>query len=299
MLKIKAIARKLGSITETNKDIEQLVGWEASEIFEKTGIKNRFISDKSENSLSLAIDAVHKLNDEELHGCDLIISVTNTPYYDFPNISNFIHSYFRLSKNVNCLGLNAGCTGFTDALELVDSYFKSGLSKKALIINSDTYSKFLNNKRSTRTLFSDGATATIIQNAESGLNINKIRFSSSPNSQNSLYKKADCIEGINMDGPKVMQFAIGTVLKDVQDLVPDEECVFFPHQAGKLVLGVFSKKLPSTVEMITNYENYGNLVSASIPNLIFENMEKLDNKNVLISGFGVGLSHKGILLNNI
>ena len=100
-----------------------------------------------------------------------------------------------------------------------------------------------------------------------------------------------------MDGPKVMQFAIGTVLKDVLDLIPDEECVFFPHQAGKLVLSIFSKKLPSTVEMITNYENYGNLVSASIPNLIFENMEKLEHKNVLISGFGVGLSHKGILLN--
>tara|TARA_B100000927_G_scaffold281350_1_gene266796 strand:- start:4 stop:903 length:900 start_codon:yes stop_codon:yes gene_type:complete len=299
MLKIRTIARKLGSITETNKDIEQLVGWEADEIFEKTGIKNRYISDQNENSLSLAIDAVNKLDDKELHGCDLIVSVTNTPYYDFPNISNFIHSHFKLSKNVNCLGLNAGCTGFVDALELVNSYFKSSLSKKALIINTDTYTKFLNNKRSTRTLFSDGATATIIQNDESGFNISKIRFSSALNSQDSLYKKADCDEGINMDGPKVMQFAIGTVLKDVLELAPNEECVFFPHQAGKLVLGIFSKKLPSTVEMIANYENYGNLVSASIPNLIFENMEKLEHKNVLISGFGVGLSHKGILLNKV
>ena len=77
MLKIKAIARKLGSISETNKDIEQLVGWSADEIFEKTGIHNRFISDENENSLSLAIDAVQKLDDEQLQDCDLIISVTN------------------------------------------------------------------------------------------------------------------------------------------------------------------------------------------------------------------------------
>ncbi len=299
MLKINAITRQLGSITETNKDIEELVGWKAEEIFKKTGIKKRFISDKNENSLSLALDAVHKLDEKELNDCDLIVSVTNTPYYDFPNISNFIHSYFNLSKNVNCLGLNAGCTGFTDALEIVDSYFKSGFSKKALIINTDTYSKFLNNKRSTRTLFSDGATATIIEDAASGLNINKIIFSSVPKSQDSLYRKSDIDKSINMDGPKVMQFAIGTVLKDILDLVPREECVFFPHQAGKLVLGIFSNKLPSTVETITNYENYGNLVSASIPNLISENMEKLDNKNILLSGFGVGLSHKGILLNKV
>ena len=59
--------------------------------------------------------------------------------------------------------MNSGCSGFVDALEIIYSLFKSGKFSNALLINSDTYSKFLNNNRSTRTLFSDGATATFIE----------------------------------------------------------------------------------------------------------------------------------------
>lgn len=295
MLKIKKITKKLGSIVEYNKDIEALVGWPAEEILKKTGIQKRYISNKNENSLTLAIGAVEEFDLIDLKGCDLIISVTNTPHFDFPNISNFIHSHFSFDKKVNCLGLNAGCTGFVDALEIVDSYFQTNLSNKALIINSDTYSKFLNDKRSTRTLFSDGATATIVEKAEDGLKNIKNTFTSLQNSQKSLYKISNDSDGINMDGPKVMQFAIGTVLKDILEIIPEKKCTFFPHQAGKLVLDIFSKKLPNNIDLMLNYKNYGNLVSASIPNLICENMEKINQEYVLFSGFGVGLSHKAIL----
>ena len=43
-----------------------------------------------------------------------------------------------------------------------------------------------------------------------------------------------------------------------------------------------------------NYKNYGNLVSASIPNLICENMEKINQEYVSFPGFQWAL-HNAIL----
>ena len=63
-----------------------------------------------------------------------------------------------------------------------------------------------------------------------------------------------------------------------------------------MVLDVLERKLPQNIKIFKNYQNYGNLVSASIPNLIMENFNELQNNKIIISGFGVGLSHNAILL---
>ena len=78
MIKINAIASCYGSIKEQNNDIESLVGWDAKDIFIKTGIKHRYIADKNESAESLALKALEKIDSCELIDCDLIISVSNT-----------------------------------------------------------------------------------------------------------------------------------------------------------------------------------------------------------------------------
>jgi len=75
-----------------------------------------------------------------------------------------------------------------------------------------------------------------------------------------------------------------------------QDYILFPHQAGKLVLDTLERKLPENIKMFKNYVDYGNLVSASIPNLIRENLDALKHKRIIISGFGVGLSHNAIVL---
>ena len=66
---------------------------------------------------------------------------------------------------------------------------------------------------------------------------------------------------------------------------------------GKKIIDLVEKKLPENIHLKKNYKNYGNLVSASIPNLMIENLEEINFcKHLLISGFGVGLSHNSILL---
>ena len=67
----------------------------------------------------------------------------------------------------------------------------------------------------------------------------------------------------------------------------------------KKKLLLMKKRLEKPIEnikMFKNYVDYGNLVSASIPNLIRENLDALKHKRIIISGFGVGLSHNAIVL---
>jgi 3-oxoacyl-[acyl-carrier-protein] synthase III len=300
VINFKSVHVSLGSIIESNEDISELVGWSAHEISAKTGIKKRYISHDSESSESLALKAVSDINVDELNSCDLIISVTNTQLVDFPSIAHYVHSKLGLKENIKCIGINAGCTGFVDALEIAYSYFQSNFSSKALIINSDTYSKFLGHERSTRTLFSDGASATIVEKDLGGFYMEKKIHSSVPGTYDYLIKQKISNETrIIMDGPQVLKFAMGTVLKDLKSIIPQSECVLFPHQAGKLVLDLIQKKVPKNVKICLNYENYGNLVSASIPNLIHDNFDKLESDIIIFSGFGVGLSHNCLLFKKI
>ena len=62
MLKIEDIVTSLGSIEEGNHDIESLVGWDAKEILDKTGIEKRFIASVDESAESLALHAIKKID---------------------------------------------------------------------------------------------------------------------------------------------------------------------------------------------------------------------------------------------
>ena len=65
----------------------------------------------------------------------------------------------------------------------------------------------------------------------------------------------------------------------------------------KLTDKQWKKKLPKKTIMPENYQLYGNLVSTSIPKLMEEYLPKYpSHKLILLSGFGVGLSHTSILL---
>ena len=100
-----------------------------------------------------------------------------------------------------------------------------------------------------------------------------------------------------MNGPKVLQFAMSTVKKDLMQIInKHDEYTLFPHQAGKIVLDALERNLPKNIKIFNNYESYGNLVSASIPNLIRENFKELNKNKIILSGFGVGLSHNALIL---
>ena len=74
MLKFIKISTALGSIIESNLDIENKVGWSSEEILNKTGINQRFISNKAESTEELALNSYKKIEkDENVKDIDLRI----------------------------------------------------------------------------------------------------------------------------------------------------------------------------------------------------------------------------------
>ena len=185
MIKFVDFKIVLGEKKISNKTIENEAGWVKGQVKLKTGINQRFVS--SNSSENLAYKAIEKIkNNKWIKDVDLVISVTNNSTVLFPNFSNYAHTFLDLDENCKCLGLNSWLYGFVEALELVSFYFNNG-TKKALIITYDTYTHFLSNSDySTRTLFSDGASVTLLEKDIKQWKIKLSKISTAPNTQNSL-----------------------------------------------------------------------------------------------------------------
>ena len=296
---IKNLEVSLGNIKEKNFNLERRYNWPEGQISNKIGIKQRHISNANQNTTTLAKTAVKKiLKKNNLSKVKFIISVTNTPTRVFPSLAHEISSLISKSKNFMCMGINAGCTGYVDALYLADKLIKK--NQDVLIVTADTYSKYIDiNDKSIRPIFSDGASCTHLQFRKKNCwKIEKEFFQTESDTLEYLELKK---QKINMNGPEVLSFAIRKVSKTINDLLNKKgSTLIFAHQAGKIVLRNILSKIKKNATLPTNYEKNGNLVSTSIPFLIKDNFSLLKkNKSVLISGFGVGLSHSHILIKKI
>ena len=299
MIEIESVHVQLGSIKIYNQKIEKKLGFKKNQIIKKTGIIKRYIGNDFENTETLAIKAVKKMiRKNKAKNLSHIISVTNTPTILFPSLSHIIHSELKMPSEINCIGVNAGCTGFLDALFLAYKLIKK--NKKILIVTSDTYSKFINSKdRSTIPLFSDGASATLIKYSKKGLVLKKSRFSTTNKTIEDLCCKLNGSKKfeIKMNGPNVLSFAISEVLPVIKEILNnDKKTILFCHQAGKIVIDEIKNNLNENIIVPQNYSMYGNLVSTSIPNLINKNWENFKKRKIILfSGFGVGLSQTHLL----
>ena len=300
--KFLSIETSLGSLVEENEDLEKLMKWEQGKIKKKIGIERRYLSNSEENSETLAKSSLNKLEaNNDLSNVELLISVTNTPNRLFPSLSHYLNSSLKFEKNIQCIGINAGCSGFTDALIIAESFMIKNKCD-VIIVTADTYSKYISpNNHSIRPLFSDGSAATLLGYMEKGFFIDKSMASSEPNTEEFLIGKKDFDtnkEEILMNGPKVLLYALNKVLPNITRILEENKVdVMFAHQAGKIVLDGIIKKISQEILLPINYDKFGNLVSSSIPFLLKDYFDKLNNfNNILLSGFGVGLSQSHILL---
>ncbi len=300
MIEIKDIAIKLPKKIIFNSSIEKKFNFKKNQIIEKTGIIKRYVSTINDTSEKYAIDSAKIIKkNNNLKDVTHIISVTNTPSIFFPSIANYISSSLNLNKNVHCIGINSGCTGFVDAILIAYRLIEKKKKNSILITTSDTYSKYLND-RSTVPLFSDGGAAILIKYLKSGMKLKSYYCNNEKNSQSNLIFENSKKPSIKMNGPNVLSFTLSNVLPVISKFIDEnKKTVLFCHQGGKIICDAVKDILPEHVIFPENYKNYGNLVSTSIPNLIRENKKLLKIKGrIIFSGFGVGLSQAHAIFEN-
>lgn len=300
----------------TNDDIAKLVDTNDEWIRDRTGIRERRIARENEFPSTLAVEAsikalkVANLAPTEL---DLIICSTSSPEYIFPATACIIQDQIGATK-AGAFDLLAACSGFIYATNMAAQAIRSGSIKNALVIGTETLSRFVNWKdRNTCILFGDGAGAFILQASDQPGGVLSAVMHSDGSGADSLTllgggsrhpaTERTLHEGkhfVQMDGKEVFRFATrvmgraalealelaGMTTSDVQWIVP--------HQANYRIIETAAKYLKMPMDkFVVNVDRYGNTSTASIPIATVEAADKkqiVPGDKIVFVGFGAGLT---------
>ncbi len=300
----------------TNDDIAKMVETNDEWIRERTGIRERHIAREDQFTSTLAVEAALKalqvanLAPTDL---DLIIVTSSSPEYIFPATACLVQDQIGATK-AGAFDLLAACSGFIYAVNMAAQSIRSGSIKSALVIGSETLSRFVNWKdRNTCILFGDGAGAFVLQASDQPGGVLSAVMHSDGSGADSLtllgggarYPASESTvhEGkhfVQMDGKAVFRFAtrvMGSATKEALELAglttADVDWVI-PHQANYRIIETAAKYLKMPMDkFVVNVDRYGNTSTASIPIAAVESIEKGQLKagnKVVFVGFGAGLT---------
>ena len=310
---------------ETNDQLQaENPDWDVALIAEKTGITLRHLAAPNETASDLAVKACQKLFLEQNidpKSIDFLMLCTQTPDYPLPTTACLVQDRLGLSTHCGALDFNLGCSGFVYGLSLAQGLMASGQCKRILLVTAETYSKYISqDDRSLRTIFSDGAAATLIEACDVPT-LSRFEFGTDGSGADTLIVSdggARCKEEaisprhrkrwssrLYMDGPSLMSFTIGAIPQLVRDMVGKANLqlsdvrFFLMHQATRKMLEHLQTALSVDDERLPiRLSDRGNTVSSTLPILIHDlrNEGKLTpgSQNVLV-GFGVGWSWAGCL----
>jgi 3-oxoacyl-[acyl-carrier-protein] synthase-3 len=330
--KIEKIAYYLPEQVLTNEELARLYpGWSADRIFEKTGINSRHVSGPDETAGDLGEKAARELFVEHAIDpatIDFVLLATQSPDYLLPTTACMLQSRLGIPMTAGALDFNLGCSAYIYGLSLAKGLIASETARSVLLIMAETYTKHIHPMdKSVRTIFGDGAAATLVTAAESagigqfvlgtdGQGFDKLivpaggsRLCPSPETARESTDDSGNMRSRNhlfMDGPEIFNFTISTIPDTVRgalvknNLSLDDIDLFVFHQANRYILDFLRKKCNIQHEKFyMNFSDCGNTVSASIPIALARAIRDGSLKpgmRVMLVGFGVGLSWGATIL---
>jgi 3-oxoacyl-[acyl-carrier-protein] synthase-3 len=319
------IAVHLPERVETNDDLRKLFPrWDLDLIYSKTGIQTRHIAAPGECASDLGVAAAEKLFASygiDRGTIDFLLLCTQTPDYPLPTTACLMQDRLELPSSVGALDFNLGCSGFVYGLALADGLIRLGAAKRVLLITAETYSKYIDPEdRSLRTIFGDGAAATLIEATDTP-SLSAFAFGTDGGAGDSLMVNtggARPIAGalqprtkmrwkskLYMDGPGLIQLTLATVPQMIRRVLADGQLkeseidIFLVHQATLKLLDCLRQEMGlDEKRMPTMLRDYGNTVSSTIPIMIdsLRTSGRLRRgTRCLLAGFGVGFSWAGCL----
>ncbi len=306
--------------------------WTTNKILSKTGIQNRRVCGEGEFVSDLAVNAANALfekNPAARAEIDFLILCTESPDYLLPPTSCIVHERLGLSKSCAAFDYNLGCSGYIYGLALAKSLVQSGLSRHTLLIMADTYTKHINARdKSTRTIFGDGAAASLICRGSGDSFIGEFILGTDGSGANELCipaggmkiprTKATALEvqdkfgnirsqnNLYMNGPSLFKFTDQLVPELVNQVMIKNNIkfgdvdLFIFHQANAYLLEKLRVKINIPKDKYyVNLLNIGNTVSASIPIAMSQAATEgklVRGMSVCLVGFGVGYSWGGTIV---
>ena len=301
----------------TNQDLSlQLAakGIETSDewIFSRSGIAARHYADPDMQSSDLAVMAARRAL--EMAGCelddvDLILLATSTPDYlgGFPSTACVVQSKLGITNHCAAVDIQAVCSGFVYGLSMADSFIRTGMHKKVLVIGAEVFSRILNfEDRTTCVLFGDGAGAVLMSASdEPGMLATRLH---ADGSQAGILCVPGSVSGgaiagsgfLHMDGQAVFKLAVSVLEKVAHETLnaagmqASDIDWLIPHQANIRIMQGTAKKLGLPMrKMVVTVDQHGNTSAASIPLALDQAMRDgriKPGQTVLMEGVGGGFT---------
>lgn len=324
---IKAVAYYLPEKIITNEDlVKEFPEWSVEKVAAKVGINKRHVASDSETAGDMAEKAAHQLfrtyniNPNEV---DFILLCTQSSDYFLPSTACILQNRLGIPVRSGALDYNLGCSGCIYGLALAKGLIVAGIAKNILLLTAETYNKFLSpNDKSNRSIFGDGAAACLVSTtgfAEIG---NFVLGTDGSGAENLIVKTgaSRCKERtgvfqideeghiryddyLYMNGGAIFNFTLDVVpplLKDVLEknkLNKEDVDFYIFHQANKFMLNTIRKVCSIPQERFyIDMEETGNTVSSTVLIGLKDAVDKhliYTGSNVILLGFGVGLSYAG------
>ena len=313
MFRISEIETYFPEKKVTNEDLQkEFPEWSPEKIFNKVGVKQRYTASAEETVLELAVKASEKLLKKiDKNEIDFILFCTQSPDYHLPTTACILQDRLGLRKNIGALDFNLGCSGFVYGLSIAKGLIATGVAQNILLVTAETYTKYLRKSdKSNRTIFGDGAAATLIQKDETKENFQFILGTDGSGYDNLIVRNGGGRNRINkedeagnclyMNGQNIFSFTVEKIpvlVKEIlekNNLTENDVDYYIFHQANAHILRKQREILEiAEKKFYINLEKYGNTVSSTIPIALKDALETGKVKRgqkIMLIGFGVGLS---------
>lgn len=310
---------------ETNDDLRALFPkWDMDLIESKTGIRARHVAAPDECASDLGVAAAEKLFrefDVDRKSIDYLLFCTQSPDYPLPTTACLMQHRLGLRTSIGAIDFNLGCSGYVYGLGLADGLVRSGAVRRVLLITAETYSKYIDPEdRSLRTIFGDGAAATLIE-ASGEQSLSGFTYGTDGSGADMLFvtqggarppekalqarKRQRWSSPLYMDGPGLVCFTVDNLPKLIETAMAnaglrrDQVDLYLMHQATMLMLEKLREAFRvSADQMPMHMEHCGNTVSSTIP-IVIDGLRRQGRlrpgtRSIMV-GFGVGMSWAGCL----
>ncbi len=329
---ISALAAAVPGTIITNLEYtDHFTAEEVKQVVEKIGVYQRRFAQSGVCSSDLCFAAAERMisdNRIDRGEIDLLVFISQTPDYRMPATSILLQNRLGLSHGTIAFDLTLGCSGFIYGLSVIYAIMERSNLRKALLLDGETRSRIYSPKdRQAAFLFGDGGAAALITRApefgksyftlnSDGSKEDLIKMKAGgyrmPTSAETMQERVVDEHGNirsdehgYMNGSEVFTFVIKEVPQDIRKVIDlsgtniSEIDYFIFHQANMFINSHLMKKLKlDPVKVPSTISKYGNTSSVSIPlTMVSELKGKLDNKKILLSGFGVGMTWASCVIN--
>ncbi|PIK16453.1 beta-ketoacyl-ACP synthase III [Halobacteriovorax sp. JY17] len=326
-VKIKGTGMFVPKKVLTNDDLSKMVDTNDEWIFERTGIRERRISNTeggefpSDMAYHASLQALKAANLEP-NDIDMILFGSVTPDYKLPNTAVILQQKLGITNHCAALDIAAACSGFVYGTNMAQAMVRTGMLKNILVVGSEMLSTEVNwEDRGTCILFGDGCGVAIIGRSEEGEESDILATHLGADGTGKEFFDQpiggavhpltathldDRSHFMQMKGREMFKVATRTLaqnaktvlekanlkLEDVDWLVPHQANIRIIETTGKL-LGIDPEKV------IVNIDKYANTSAATVPMAFHEAIQDGRIKRgdiVLFDAFGAGLTTGATLL---